>query len=359
MQYTHFHTLKPLCPACVAHQGHRQALELGTVVRGTDTEVEEGTLVCSTHGCGSVYPIIDGIPILVADLAHYLNQHAHEILWRRDLGHTIESCIGDALGAGVVYDNNRHYLSAYVDGHFRDKDLKLGANTGDAPVMRFLETALSDGEGPFLDVGCSVGRVTYELGEAYSEDLVLGVDLNFTMLRFARALRTTPELSYPRKRVGVIYDEHHVAFPAAQNATNVDFWACDGCALPFQDNAFGQVMSLNLLDCVPSPTMHLTEILRLLTPGAKAYLATPFDWSAPVTPMSAWLGGHSQHNEWRGESSDILFETLKLLEDSQAHGLAIQDKRDIPWEVRIHERNTASYRSLLLKLEKVRSGGER
>lgn len=358
MKYTHFHTLKPLCPACISQHAHQQVLELGTLVHASETEVIEGTLVCANKACGSVYPIIDGIPVLVADLAHYLNQHAHEILWRHDLGHVLESCIGDALGAGVVYDNNRHYLSAYVDGHYRDKDLQLGDDVGDAPVTRFLDGARLKADGPLLDVGCSVGRASFELGSTFPNELVLGVDLNFTMLRFARALKTQSRLSYPRKRVGVVYDEHQISFPAAQETANVDFWACDACALPFENNLFGQILSLNVLDCVPSPTMHLTEILRLLSPGAQAHLATPFDWSAPVTPMNAWLGGHSQHNEWRGESSEILFETLKVLRDSEAHSLAIQEQRDIAWEVRIHERNTARYQSLLVKLQKMICGEE-
>ena len=258
----------------------------------------------------------------------------------------------------MVYDNNRHYLSAYVDGHYRDKDLQLGDDVGDAPVTRFLDGARLKADGPLLDVGCSVGRASFELGSTFPNELVLGVDLNFTMLRFARALKTQSRLSYPRKRVGVVYDEHQISFPAAQETANVDFWACDACALPFENNLFGQILSLNVLDCVPSPTMHLTEILRLLSPGAQAHLATPFDWSAPVTPMNAWLGGHSQHNEWRGESSEILFETLKVLRDSEAHSLAIQDQRDIAWEVRIHERNTARYQSLLVKLQKMICGEE-
>ena len=353
MKYQHFHTLKPICPTCAVQQQRQVPLSLGDVVQGSELELIEGTLRCTQPDCSSVYPVIDGIPILVADLASYLNQHAHELLWRKDLGHALESCLGDALGAGVVYDNNRHYLSAYVDGHYRDHDANLNDGESGTPVLRFLDGAANGNQGPLLDLGCSVGRVTYELGMAAPQQLVLGVDLNFTMLRFARSLQNDGLATYPRKRVGVVYDRHTIKFPQAVQAPNVDFWACDACALPFQDGRFGQVMSLNVLDCVPSPTLHLTEILRLLKWNGPAFVATPFDWSAPVTPMNAWLGGHSQHNEWHGESAEILFETLKRLRGAQESRLALEDQRDIPWEVRIHARNTASYSSLLLRLRKT------
>ena len=326
------------------------------MVRETESEIIEGTLICGHPTCGSVYPIIDGIPILVADLATYLNQHAHEILWRNNLDHTLQSCIGDALGSGVVFDTNRHYLSAYVDGHYRDRDTQNSPEATSAPVLRFLESAretqCTTVAGPRIDLGASVGRATFELAALTPGELTLGIDLNFTMLRFARGLQENGSRPFPLKRVGVVYDQHHIEFPQASELTNVDFWACDAIALPFEDNTFGLALSLNVLDCVPSPTTHLSEILRLLSLDGAALLATPFDWSAPVTPMNAWLGGHSQHNEWHGESTEILHETLALLEDANHARLVVESTQDIPWEVRIHERHRASYQSLLMHLRK-------
>ena len=70
--------------------------------------------------------------------------------------------------------------------------------------------------------------------------------------------------------------------------------------------------------------------------------------------MNAWLGGHSETNEWHGESSAILEETLKHLRTDTGEALTVQSKVDIPWEVRIHERNRAVYQSMLLELVKER-----
>ena len=360
MKHAHFESLKPLCPACRVQNFDETHLRIGSVIREENDEVIEGTLRCPNPACGSVFPIIDGIPILVADLTHYLTQHAHEILWRHDLDHRLQSELGDALGPGVVYDTNRHYLSAYVDGHYRDFDTAWKEEADHpAPLSGLLDavTAASAScapNGPQLDLGCSVGRGTFELAAAHPDTLTLGIDLNFTMLRFARSLTAGEPRYYPRKRVGVVYDSHHIHYPPAARAKNVDFWVCDASALPLKTESFGRALSLNVLDCVPSPTTHLNELLRILTSGGQGFVATPFDWSAPVTPMNAWLGGHSETNEWHGESSAILEETLKHLRTDTGEALTVQSKVDIPWEVRIHERNRAVYQSMLLELVKER-----
>ena len=357
MKETHFKALKPLCPVCLVRQGRSEALSIGTIERAADEDILEGTLTCPNQACGSVYPIIDGIPILVADLARYMQEHAHEILWRNDLSPKLQSCIGDALGAGVVFDTNRHYLSAYVDGHYRDFDQRLAEDTPIAPVMQLVDgmsnELLSKQSGHRIDLGCSVGRASFELAASRPNELVLGVDLNFTKLRFARSMLTKAPQSYPRKRVGVVYDHHAVQLPTRYDTSNLDFWACDAAGPPFSPESFGLALSLNLLDCVASPTAHLDSLRSILQTTGYAYVATPFDWSAPVTPMDAWLGGHSQHNEWRGESSDILFETLKVLRGADGSRLVMKSEQDLPWEVRLHQRNTAVYQCLLLELQKA------
>lgn len=310
---------------------------------------------CLVETCNSEYPIIDGIPLLVADLDQYMTQHAHEILWRSDLSPKIEGLVGDILGPGVVYDTNRHYLSAYVDGHFRDCDSGL-RGIQKAPLSNFLTPILDriggkNRRGNRLDIGSSVGRASFELAKAgHPDDLVLGVDLNFTKLRFAQALMRHGSVEYPRRRLGVIYDTHRIEYPDSTAINNVDFWVCDGTSLPFQDATFTESLSLNVLDCVASPTRHLMELLRLMPVGGTAFIASPFDWTGTVTPVDQWLGGHSQHNEWHGSSEAILRASLDELRGTQNQRFTIRYEEEVPWEVRINQRHSSNYASLLLEL---------
>ena len=149
-----------------------------------------------------------------------------------------------------------------------------------------------------LDVGCSVGRTTFALADTTAE-LVLGVDLNFAMLRLAAEVLQRGAVRYPRRRVGVVYDRREFPVTFAQ-AERVDFWACDALALPFAPESCGLAVTLNLLDCAAAPRDLLAGVAELLKPGAALVLSTPYDWSPAATNMEAWLGGHSQRSREGG-----------------------------------------------------------
>ena len=57
-------------------------------------------------------------------------------------------------------------------------------------------------------------------------------------------------------------------------------------------------------------------------------------------------------------SSAILEETLKHLRTDTGEALTVQSKVDIPWEVRIHERNRAVYQSMLADVKERRTDAQ-
>ena len=184
--------------------------------------------------------------------------------------------------------------------------------------------------------------------------LVLGVDVNFSMLRLAaRALRRG-EVIYPRRRVGLVYERRRVPvdFPGRER---VDFWACDVQAPPFPAGTFGLVNSLNVLDCMTSPYAHLWAIARALRPDGRAVLCTPYDWSTSATPLEGWIGGHSQRGPQAGRSEAAL-RTL-LAENPAAPGLGealelLAETAALPWEVPIHDRGVMHYQVHLFALRR-------
>ena len=213
----------------------------------------------------------------------------------------IEGLLGDCCGPGSSYDTTRQHLSTYAWDHYGDLDRKRPGEPRPGSVLRVLERGLElAGDlpaGPILDLGCAVGRSSFALA-GDSDRLVLGVDLSFPMLRLASEALRRGRVRYPRRRVGVVYDarEIPVSFPRMEA---VDFWAVDAIDLPFNEGTFAAVVALNVLDCVASPHDLLASLPRLLEPGGKAILSTPYDWSPRATPIEAWLGGHSQRGERR------------------------------------------------------------
>lgn len=363
MRLAHFQALAPLCPQCRRAHGREVPLVLGPVLRRAGDVVVEGVLHCSDRACFLEYPIIDGVPIILPETRGYIAANLAAITEREDLPPLIESLLGDAAGPGTPHDVARQHLSTYAwDGYGElDPEEEPAGEGRPAPgaVARCLEAALSlvagrpAPPGPALDLGCAVGRSSFALAAA-RPGLVLGIDLSFAMLRLAQRVLLRGEVSYPRRRQGVVYDRRR--FTAAfAGAERVDFWACDALALPFAGGRIALAAALNLLDCVPSPRDLLAALAALLAPGGHTLLATPYDWSPVATRFEAWIGGHSQRGEGGGAGEPFLRTLLTPGAHPQAvESLAIRGEiAAFPWHTRLHERSSVAYRVHVMALEKV------
>ncbi len=94
-----------------------------------------------------------------------------------------------------------------------------------------------------LDVGCGPGNITGKLGRVMGPDgLALGVDISAAMLE--RAV-------------------------SAEDAPQVGFVRADACRLPFHDGSFDAVTSIAAVHNTPEPLTVLSELARVLAPGAR------------------------------------------------------------------------------------------
>ena len=349
-------TLRPVGPVCRAAGDGENPLFLADVRHEEDDHVVEGTLRCPSPSCQREYPILDGIPLLIANLRSYVAGAIDQINAREDLAPTTESLLGDCCGPGSAYDATRQHLSTYAWDHYGDLDPhetgQIRPGSVRSVLERGLEMAGEISEGPLLDLGCAVGRTTFELA-ARTDRPVVGADLGYAMLRLAARTLREGRVRYPRRRVGLVYDQRD--FPVRfSNGEHVDFWACDALALPFPSGTFAAVVGLNVLDCVQSPHGLLAALPLLLAPGGRAILSTPYDWSPAATPVEAWLGGHSQRGEAAGASEPV----LRALLTPGAHPASIEGLRIVaeepalPWRVRLHERAVMEYRVDLVVAER-------
>src|SRR6476619_1600093 len=107
----HFEALRPICPVCRA-AGQETALSLPVIESRDGEDIRAGVLGCTL--CGSQYPIIDGLPIIVPDVRRYVRDNLFYLLARDDLSPQVESLIGDASGPGSGLDAVRQHLSSYA-----------------------------------------------------------------------------------------------------------------------------------------------------------------------------------------------------------------------------------------------------
>lgn len=361
MRIEHYETLRPVCPRCRVGLPQPAPLTLASTARRKNCVIFEGTLTCTNPHCGITYPIIDGIPIIVPDLPKFLNDSLYAITVRQDLSELSEAILGEAAGPGAVFNNNRHYLGTYGWDHYGDfapesREATATQNWQPGSIVSCLNRGLElfrDGvEAPVLDVGCAAGRSALELA-ARSQGLVLGIDLNILALRLAQRVLHEGRVMYPLKQLGIVYARREYPVQFAHSG-RVDFWACDGLALPFLPAVFTFANALNVLDQVSAPLQLLNSMSESLQAGGKALIATPHDWAAPI-PMKNWLGGRSPlgaHNAdgpealrtvIGAESSHPSLRQLRLVGEVEHH----------PWHVRVHNRRTAVYDTQILACEKA------
>jgi len=328
----------------------------------------QGVLHCSDIECQMEFPIIDGIPIIVPNVRSYITDNLYHITAREDLFGSMDSLLGDGVGPNTLFDATRQHLSSYCWEHYKDigskyiDSIELGdkIDRTENSLLNCLNLSLNHLErstyATAIDIGCSVGRTSFELADR-CEGLVLGVDINFSMLRLAQSILYTGKMRYPLRRVGIVYDyitQNNITFESNER---VDFWCCDALNLPFENSRFELASNWHVLDAVNSPFALLQNLHYVLKPEAESIIASPFDWSTTATPLEAWIGGHSQRSENKGSSELALKNILSSDKASKFYtGLAL--KKEItkePWNIRIHDRHTATYKTdiFISKAEKI------
>lgn len=370
MRIAFLDSLRPVCPVCRDDAGEAAApLTLSHVAEQTaGGEVLQGILVCSREACRCEFPILDGIPLIVPHVRSYVADNIQHLCRRQDLSDVVESLLGDCCGPGTGFDATRQQLSCYGSNHYADCLLTSRAEEAaadptrteqapDGSVLSLLNAGLSALDrpwaGPLLDVGCGTGRTTFELANR-SDQLVLGVDLNFPLLQLAARAMRSGQGSFPLRRGGVAYERRAFRVPC-EDPQRVDFWACDAAALPLERGSCDTVVCLNVLDSTPSPLAVLQQIQRVTRRLGWNVLAAPYDWSGAVTPIEQWFGGHSQRATLAADSAAILRSLLTT--SAAAAGLQamtiVREFDRLPWFTRLHDRSTVHYDVHLLVAQRA------
>jgi SAM-dependent methyltransferase/uncharacterized protein YbaR (Trm112 family) len=339
MDHAPFRHFSPICPACRA-----RGTEASLSVAAWDTAAfGQGILACD--GCASRFPVIDGVPVLVPDLAHYLNEAGVYLLARDDLIPAVTDLLGSVMQPACWFDAARHHLSGYVRDHWGARDPTDQAPPAPGQAWALAEAGLSragDISGPVIELGAAAGGVTRGLAERFDTQ-VLGLDLSAPLVRFAaRALRGG-RLRYPLRLSGTAYAEREIVVPPPIRGS-ATIWLADALVPPVAAGQAGLVVALNLLDCVADPAVLLRSATALLRPGGHLLLATPCDWNAAATPPEAWIGARS---------CAAASPSLAVWAASIAGLAVVAEVSGQSWDVRVHTRAFMRYEVDLLVLKRT------
>ena len=179
-----------------------------------------------------------------------------------------------------------------------------------------------------LDLGCAVGRSSFELARHCS--VVIGIDNSASFIAAAATLQTDGQLSYKRIDEGSLTTPLTARVPADLDRSRVSFERVDAQALPEDLGTFDFVLMANLIDRLPEPQRCLRQLPQLLNPGGQLVITSPYTWMDDFTPREQWLGGIVR------DGAPI--STLDGLKKELSPHFELTGTRDLPFLIREHAR---------------------
>jgi putative 4-mercaptohistidine N1-methyltranferase len=179
-----------------------------------------------------------------------------------------------------------------------------------------------------LDLGCAVGRSTFELARHCSE--VIGIDYSHRFIDVARQLQQHGSTSYAYVEEGSLTTQAIAVVPAEIDRRRVAFEQGDAQALRSNLSEFDVVVLVNLVDRLRDPRQLLSCLPALVRPGGQVILTTPCTWLEDYTARSHWLGGFEQ----KGRP----VRTLETLQSSLQPHFTLGRTLDLPFLIREHAR---------------------
>lgn len=219
----------------------------------------------------------------------------------------------------AIYETDK-LLAEYLLFHFGDADEILppgrkwpaGMHEAlDFPV-RTVSHFSNDGVARGLDLGCAVGRSTFEMAKHCDE--VTGIDFSHAFIQAATALADGIPIPYQRLEEAAHYTNLTAWPPQLSGTGKLRFLQGDAMHLPEDLGSFDRVHAANLLCRLPTPKLLIDRLPSLVVPGGELVLATPCTWLREFTPTENWPAGSTF--EWLSDSLTKHFELAHQTEES-------------------------------------------
>jgi putative 4-mercaptohistidine N1-methyltranferase len=195
-------------------------------------------------------------------------------------------------------------------------------------VTECLDTAQLPANARALDLGCAVGRASFELARHCRE--VIGIDYSQRFIACASRLAAEGRMEFDHLEEGCRRSRATAQVPADIERTRVRFEQGDAMDPRDHLGQFDVVLLANLVDRLPQPTRCLTRLSGLLNPGGQLIITTPGTWLEEYTPREHWLGG------FEGEGRPVT--TLDGLRANLEKDFELTATRDLPFLIREHAR---------------------
>jgi 5-histidylcysteine sulfoxide synthase/putative 4-mercaptohistidine N1-methyltranferase len=243
--------------------------------------------------------------------------------------------------AGLRYIESAKKVSVPVDSYEMDDSIArycefhYGQTYFDVPnfprtlAQLCLRLAQNRPRGKALDLGCSVGRASFELARGF--DHVTGLDFSARQIQVGVELLGQGFVRYRRLEEGELYSFQEVTLADLNldaMREKVAFYQADACNLKELYAGYDLILAANLIDRLYDPHKFLAMIHERLNPGGSLVIASPYSWDQTITEKEKWLGGIRKDGE--------PYTTREALHESLApHFNPVEDALKIPFVLRI------------------------
>ncbi len=182
-----------------------------------------------------------------------------------------------------------------------------------------------------LDLGCAVGRSTFELARGF--DAVTGLDFSHGFINVATEMQEKGVIQYTLPEEGALvshHEKHLVDFGLVDTQHKVAF--CQGDAQDLEPSLtdYDLIFSGNLIDRLPDPAQFLTHIHERLKIGGLLIFTSPYTWLADFTSRDKWIGGFIKDGQpftTQDGMEERLFPRFKLIDDTHQIPFVIRETK--------------------------------
>lgn len=178
-----------------------------------------------------------------------------------------------------------------------------------------------------LDIGCAIGRSSFELSKGFDE--VIGIDFSTRFIQEAQKLKDSGVLGYKLQTEGDLEEFYHInidKFYTKEQIDRVSFAQGDACNLKPIYRDFDLIFGGNLIDRLYDPRKFLDSISNRINKGGLLILTSPYTWQEDSTPKDKWIGGYKRD----GDSVNSLDGLIEILGDE----FKLIDTKDIPFVIK-------------------------
>jgi putative 4-mercaptohistidine N1-methyltranferase len=226
-------------------------------------------------------------------------------------------------------------LQQYLLFHYGEAACQMPWEFGPQEALDFPVRCVKEGVslpagGRALDVGCAVGRASFELGCIFDE--VIGIDYSTAFIEAAETISLNGELAFAFQETGTILRETIARRPDGVSGT-VSFEQGDAQDLRQDLGEFDCVLAANLLCRLARPQDFLERLPSLMSPGGQLIITTPNTWLESFTAREFWIGATPDTGEPLEALQDRLGQSFKLVHSWDLPFLIREHRRKYQWSV--------------------------